>query len=295
MNSCWRCPSTKEFVKIREQGELPIYDAAAGGDPARLLKELDAKLGIAPLDNRLSGIDWLFDALHRWVAELFAAGAAQKLVNQQIGNVPLLHAAVASGNTEAVRFLIERGADLAVQDRHGDTALSKAKAKAYAKGQQNDEIVCLLRQRHAPDFEPGSDGMAATTKAASSRHKTVGQSLAHQDGMTDKPVHEDIVKSFRTLLPEVAAVLSKSEDLAKELNGEQPMSAEQAGLFTASYLAEFEPLQAIDGLKRSRTAGLHPSGVIARLHANRDNFREFGLMLEASRPDDIRRVLGSLG
>lgn len=280
----------KDFLKAREQGELPIYDAAAAGDPVKLLKELDAKLGIPPLDNRLSGIDWLFNALHRWVAEVFAAGAARRLVNQQMGNVPLLHAAVASGNTEAVRLLIERGADLAAQDRHGDTALSKAKAE----GQQNDEIVTLLRERHAPDIKLGSVGIAATTRAASSRHNTAGQMLPHQDGMTDKPVYEDTVKSFRTCLPDVASVLSGSADLAKELNGEQPMSAGQAGLFTASYLAEFEPLQAIDGLKSSRTAGPHTSGVITQLHANRDNFRNVGLTLEASRADDIHRVLGSL-
>lgn len=282
----------KDFIQIREQDELPIYDAAAAGDPAKLLKELDARLGIPPLDNRLSGIDWLFNALHRWVAEVFAAGAAKRLVNQQIGNVPLLHAAVASGNTEAVRLLIERGADLAAQDRHGDTALSKAEANAG--WQQNNAIVTLLRKRHAPGSRLGSVGIAATTKAASSKDNPAGQMLPHQDGMTDKPVYEDTVKSFRTCLPDVASVLSGSEDLAKELNGEQPMSAGQAGLFTASYLAEFEPLQAIDGLKSSRTAGPHTSGVIAQLHANGDNFRNVGLTLEASRADDIHRVLGSL-
>ncbi len=281
-----------DFIRTRQQDELPIYDAAAAGDPAELLKELDARLGIPPLDNRLSGVDWFFNALHRWIAELFAAGAAKRLVNRPMGNVPLLHAAVASGNTETVRLLIERGADLAAQDRHGDTALSKAKANAA--GQQSTEIVTMLMERHAPDRMRDSDGIAAITQAASGWRKIAEETAPHQQGMTDKPVYEDIVASFKTLLPDVASVLSRSEDLARELNGEKPMSTAQAGLFTASYLAAIEPPQTVDRGESPKVSLPQTSNVAAQLHANRDKFREVGLTLEASKADDIYRVLGSL-
>ena len=278
------------FVKARKQGELSIYDAAAAGDPADLLKELDARLGIPPIDHRLSGVDWFFNALHRWVAEVFAAGAAKRLVNQPMGNVPLLHAAVASGNTETVRLLIERGADLAARDRHGDTALSKAKAA----GQQDTEIVTMLNERHAPDRKGDPDGAAATAQAASGRRTVAGETLSHRQGMTEKPVHEDTVASFRILLPDVACALSGSEDLAKELNGGKTISTAQAGLFTASYLADFESPQTVDRQKSPAVPLPQNSNVAARLHASRDKFREVGLALEASKADDIRRVLGSL-
>lgn len=279
------------FIRARQQGELAIYDAAAAGDPTKLLKELDAWLGIPPLDNRLLGIDWFFNALHRWVAELFAAGAAKRLVNQPMGNVPLLHAAVASGNTETVRLLIERGADLTAQDRHGDTALSKARPNGA--GQQNTEIVSMLMERHAPDRKHSSDGIA-TTQAAGGRRKNSGEALPFQEGMTDKPVYEDILASFKILLPDVASLLSRSEDLARELNGEKPMSTAQAGLFTASYLAAFEPPQTVDRQERPKVSQPHTSNVAAQLHANCDKFKEVGLALEASKADDIHRVLGSL-
>ncbi|MFS0753172.1 ankyrin repeat domain-containing protein [Noviherbaspirillum sp. 1P10PC] len=281
-----------DFIRTRQQGELPIYDAAAAGNPAELLKELDARLGIPPLDNRLSGIDWFFNALHRWVAELFAAGAAKRLVNQAMGNVPLLHAAVASGNTETVRLLIERGADLAARDRHGDTALSKAGANAA--GQQNTEIVAMLMERHAPDRKRDSDGIAAITQGSSGGRKIAEETAPHQQGIMDKPVYEDIVASFKILLPDVASILSRSEDLAKELNGGKPMSTAQAGLFTASYLAAFEPPQTVDRQESLMVSLPQTNNVADQLHANSDKFREVGLALEASKSDDIYGVLGSL-
>jgi len=110
----------------------------------------------------------------------------------------------------------------------------------------------------------------------------------------DKPVYEDIVASFKILLPDVASILSRSEDLAKELNGGKPMSTAQAGLFTASYLAAFEPPQTVDRQESLMVSLPQTNNVADQLHAKSDKFREVGLALEASKSDDIYGVLGSL-
>ena len=276
-----------KFVHTREQSELSIYDAAAAGDPAKLLKELDAKLGIPPLDNSLSGVGWFFNALHRWMAELFAAGAAKTLVNQPMGNVPLLHAAVASGNTETVRLLLERGADMSALDRHDHNALSKAKAEEQHSG----EIVNLLMERHAPDRRLGSGGVAVPTQAANGRSTTAA--TAADEAKINGP-SKDAAKSFKKLLAEATSVLPQPQDLARELNGNTPMSVAQAELFTVGYMADFQPPQASDDGKRRPKRLPQSSDAVHQLQLHSESFRAEGRRLEASKETDIQHMLDRL-
>jgi hypothetical protein len=279
----------ENFVKARDRQPLhSIYDAAADGDAVRLQKELEAELGIPPLDNKLTGPAWFINMFVHWVAELFTTGAAQTLVNKEIGNLPLLHAAVISGNKETVLLLVRKGADLLAVDNDGHTALWKAKA------QRKDELVTLLEELGAADRAPVPGAALALTQAASGSRIIAGQApLRHKDRM-DRPGYGNTVASFRTLLPDVASILSDSEDLATELNGAEAMNVAQAGLFTASYLAEFEPPQAVDGQKSRGALLPRTANVVLQLQDNRETFRTEGMRLEASKADDIHRVLGTL-
>ncbi|MFL6717973.1 MAG: ankyrin repeat domain-containing protein [Burkholderiaceae bacterium] len=273
------------FVKARNGQSLQsIHDAAAAGDAARLQKELDAKLGIPPLDDNLTGTAWLFNMLHRWVAEFFTTGAAKTLVNEKMGELPLLHVAVQSGNKNTVFLLIQKGAEMSTVDSNGDTALSKARK------QNHGDIVALLERLGATDR---IDALVLT-QSGSSQRKIAGQTLPQHKDRTGEPSYSDTVASFKTLLPDVASALSNSKDLAGELNGAEAMSVEQAGLFTVSYLAEFEPPQAVDGQRSRKSPVTRPDGVLSQLQANRDSFRAEGLRLEASKAKEIRAELDSL-
>jgi ankyrin repeat protein len=271
-----------------EQYQQSIYDAAAGGDAAKLQKELDAKLGIPPLDDTLTGTAWLFNMLHRWVAELFNTGAVKTLVNASMGKLPLLHAAVESGSKEAVLLLVEKGADLSTTDAYGDTALSRARSK------ENTEIVALLEKLHAPDRAPVPGGVLALTQAGSDRRRVAGQALPRHEGMTDRPGYSNTIETFKSLLPDVASGLSGSVDLERELNGGASMSVGQVGLFTASYLAEFKLSRALNRQERRGTLTPQTNTVVSQLQANREKFRAEGMRLEASKAKDIHRVLDNL-
>jgi hypothetical protein len=271
-------------IKREQQYEYAIYDAAAAGNTAKLHKELDAKLGIPPLDNSLSGVDWFFNALHRWVAELFTSGAAKTLVNQQMGKVPLLHAAVASGDKETVLLLVKKGADLSALDRHGDTALSKA------RGQQSDEILNLLMKHHALDRTPVSGGVPAPVQVASGR---IAAAVSPADAtLVNRPGKD--AATFRMLLTEAASALPQFQDLARELNANEPMSVAQAELLAAGYMANFQPPQA-SGDGRGRLKLPSPgSNAVHQLRSNSARFRLEGVRLEAFREKDVHRLLDSM-
>lgn len=270
------------FLKSREQGGFSIYDAAAAGDPVKLLKELDAKLGIPPLDNSLTGAAWFFNALHRWVAELFAAHAAETLVNQPMGNVPLLHAAVTSGNAETVRLLLERGAKSSTLDRHGRSALSKANEL------RNREICNLLGGRHLPDRRSGSDGVAAPTYAAGERG-TIAP-IPTDETRVNGP-SENEAKSFKTLLAEATLKLPRPADLARELNANTPISLAQGELFTVGYMADFQPPRASNGAKRRLEQSTQSSDAVHQLQVQSESFRNEGARLEASKAENLHKVL----
>jgi hypothetical protein len=279
----------ENFVKARNSQSLQsIYDAAADGDAARLQKELDAKLGIPPLDEKLTGPAWLFNMLHRWMAELFTKSAAKELVNASMKELPLLHAAVESGSKETVLLLIEKGADISTSDKHGHTALSKAEDK------KNREIVALLKDLHAPDRASVPGDAPALTQAASGRRSVEGLVHRHPECTTGRPGYNDIVETFKNLLPDVASDLSRSKDLATKLNGAESMSAQQAELFSAGYLAEFVPPEAVDGQKSSRAQVSQTDDVLLQLQVNCDKFRAEGRRLEASKEEELHRGLDSL-
>lgn len=270
------------FLKSREQGGFSIYDAAAAGDPVKLLKELDAKLGIPPLDNSLTGAAWFFNALHRWVAELFAAHAAETLVNQPMGNVPLLHAAVASRNAETVRLLLERGAKSSTLDRHGRSALSKANEL------RNSEICNLLGGRYPPDRRSGSDGVAAPTHTAGER-STIAP-IPTDETWVNRP-SENEAKSFKTLLAEATLKLPQPADLARELNANTPISLAQGELFTVGYMADFQPPRASNGAKRCLEQSTQSSDAVHQLQVQSESFRNEGARLEASKAENLHKVL----
>ena len=278
-----------DFVKNRERRyELAIHDAAAAGDLAKLQKELDAKLGIPPLDNSLSGVAWFFNALHRWVMEIFSADAAKALVNQQMGNVSLLHAAVASNNAESVFLLLEKGADISALDRHGRTALMRARE------QSSNDIENLLTQRHALEGAPVPARVPLSTQAAAGRDTVAAQASPTDESAAGRSRYRDAVKTFKTLFPDIASVLLQSEDLARELNDSKPMSLAQAELFTAGYMADFQPPQALDVRKIPSELVPQGSEAVDQLSLIGERFRNGGVTLEASREMDIHRFLDSL-
>lgn len=278
-----------DFIKARErQYDLAIYDAAAAGNPAKLQKELDAMLGIPPLDNSLSGVAWFFNALHRWVVEIFSADAAKELVNRQMGNVPLLHAAVASNNAETVLLLLEKGADISAQDQQGQTALMRARE------QSSNDIEILLTQRHALEGMPVPARVPASTQAAVGRDTAAAQASPTDESAVGRSSYRSAVEDFKAYFPELASLLSQSGDLARELNDDEPMGLAQTELFIAGYMADFQLPRAFDVRKiRSErvTQSLEP---VHQLQAMSERFRNEGVGFEAFKEIAIHRVLDDL-
>lgn len=278
-----------KFVGVRQmQYKDAIYDAAAAGDAAKLQKELDAKLGIPPVDNSLSGVEWFFNALHRWVMELVSTRAAKSLVNQEMGKVPLLHAAVASGSKETVLLLIGKGADMSKADADGRTALAKARELKKA------EVIEVLLRHGAPEGCNAAGGLPATTPSASNPTRHVACVSERQESAASFPSSDDTMQLFNKLMPDVAASLSNSTLLEKELNNGKGLNTAQRGLLAAGYLAQFVPPSVHDVSHPRQESLTEVDKVAVQLQQHAVEFIACGERIEASRAKDIHRVLDNL-
>jgi uncharacterized protein len=113
--------------------EPNVFEAAAFGREERLEELLEGDPGLA----RAFSVDG-FTALH--LAAFFGRAEAVRLLldvgadpnavgtSEQIGPVQPLHSAAASGRVEGVRLLLERGADVNARQGGGFTALHAAAA-----------------------------------------------------------------------------------------------------------------------------------------------------------------------
>jgi len=116
-------------IESRGPGDAtPLHEAAAGGatETARLLLERGANV------HALAVRGWttIHSALERGSTELLAlligeAGAASVNTPATEGDTPL-HLAAACGNFEAVRYLLEQGAEIDARNSYGATPLVRA-------------------------------------------------------------------------------------------------------------------------------------------------------------------------
>lgn len=165
--------------------QLDIYEAASVGDGARVAQLLAEEPSLANAPNA-DGFTPLglaaFFGRPAAVAALLAGGAQVNLVSQS--NVPYvpsntaLHAAIAGGaNIEAVRLLLEAGADLSIRDSNGHLPLH------VAAFHTNPDLIDLLIERKAEVGAAAADGRTALAIARSRGNESVAQRLrAHGAG-----------------------------------------------------------------------------------------------------------------
>ena len=141
-------------------GPLDVWEAAALGDDGRLVELLDADPDLATAEAG-DGFAPLalaaFFGRRACVAALLARGAdvAQRAANPL--QVQPLHAAVAAGDVEIVRALLEAGADVDARQQAGVTPLMGAAAIGSV------ELVRLLLEAGA---DPALEDDAGHTAAA---------------------------------------------------------------------------------------------------------------------------------
>jgi ankyrin repeat protein len=137
--------------------EPNVFEAAAFGRDERLAELLESEPGLA---RAVSGDG--FTALH--LAAFFGHPEAVRLLlergadpnavatSEQIGPVQPLHSAAAAGGLDSVRLLLEHGADVSARQREGFTALHAAAANGDA------ELARLLLARGADASAKTDDG-----------------------------------------------------------------------------------------------------------------------------------------
>lgn len=284
----------REFQQNRTKAYAPyqqaIYDAAAEGDVCSLQTALDAQLGIPPLDDNLTGPAWLFNILHRWVAGLFAKSAATALVNKKMGELPLLHAAVASGKKDVVLLLIEKGVDMSALDQQGQTALAKARALNQV------ELITILLDCGAPDFSNTGSGFLQPTAAADARYGNVHTAVVHQhrENVVSPSNSRDLMQLFRKLMPDVESSLSPTGLLQEKLNNGKDFSNSQRPLLVAGYMADFVPPRDPDAAHRKQASAAEADSVAQQLRRHADDFISRGVSLQNSIAEDIYRVLDNI-
>jgi ankyrin repeat protein len=153
---------------------LDVFDAAALGPPERLVTLLDED----PEAVRCMSADG-FGALHlaaffaqpEQARALIARGADVALVAQNGSELRPLNSAVAGGDLEIVRALLDAGAGVDAPQVGGITPLMGAAATG------NEALVQLLLERGADPSRSGSQGTAAEI-ALERGHPELAQRLA---------------------------------------------------------------------------------------------------------------------
>lgn len=157
-----------------DQAGYNLINAVKDGD--RLLTGLFLESGLSPriCDNR--GVPLICLAARRGyqsvIQALLAAGADINQVSEDRGNTPLMDAA-AAGHCEVVRYLADRGAELEIRSRNGQTAL------LLAVGNRKVKTAKELLARGADPSVADNLGMTAVQYARLFREESL---LALIDG-----------------------------------------------------------------------------------------------------------------
>lgn len=271
--------------KVVQPYRQKIYEAALTGSAHDLQNALDSALGLPPLDDSLTGTDWILNRLHRWFMETLKIGDTKQLVNEQIANMPLLHAAVKSGDAEKVRLLIEKGARLSSKDKNDHTALWRAKED------RNQALVSLLE----------GYGAEGTTHRPCTYWRPERKPIGQESFAVGFPTFhtasalrmswQDTAQLFSELLPDVASSFSNFKLLQANLNTGVPLSSAQAELLTAGYLAEFEPEQTLKGTKSSRVSASEMEDLADELERSQVLFQFQGKKCEHEKAAAIQLAL----
>lgn len=161
-------------VLVELGAPLDVFEAAALGDEAALVRELDADPalvygvsgdGFSPL-----GLAAFFG--HAGVAEaLLSRGADVNAVSRNAMGVQPLHSAVAGGHGGLARALVMAGADVNATQQGGFTPLMAAAQNGDAG------LVLFLRQRGADADAITADGRRAADFAREEGHAVLADSL----------------------------------------------------------------------------------------------------------------------
>ncbi len=153
---------------------LTIWEAAALGADERLcalLREQPALVNAyAPDGFTALGLAAFF-APAATVAHLLAAGADVGVAARNPMQVQALHAAVASRNADAVRLLLEAGADVNGRQQAGYTPVMGA------AGAGRDDLVDLLLAHGADPSLVSEDGKTAVSMARDHGHEVLAARL----------------------------------------------------------------------------------------------------------------------
>jgi ankyrin repeat protein len=163
-----------EAVRLAEAAEVTIWEAAALGDDERVADLVRADPALV---NAWSTDGWTplalaaFFAPAETVRVLLDAGGDVAAVARNTMLVQPLHAAVAARNVEAVRLLLERGADPNARQQVGYTPLMGA------AGSGIDELVSLLLARGADPSAVSEEGKTAVSIAREQGHSALADRL----------------------------------------------------------------------------------------------------------------------
>ena len=135
----------KELLKAAENGDIVALEKALtdGANPNATDEEGETALQHAAAANSVECVEALLKAK----ANINMAAAPDKIT-------PLMQAAY-SGNTDVVKVLLEKEADISLTDSKGKTALDYAKNGEFG---EDSEIVKMLSGDHTEEEEDGDTG-----------------------------------------------------------------------------------------------------------------------------------------
>ena len=199
------------------RGTTPLMMAAAYGnlDSMTLLLDAGAKVNAA---NEFGATALLWSAADQAKVQLLLANGADVNTKSKLGRSPLLIAAGINGNSNAVRMLLEKGANPTVADNNGTTPLLLAATAG------DTASIRLLLAAKAPADQADKGGTTPLLNAATNGNiEAVKALLAHQPNVNAVSVSTTPSKvkngtiALDRFTPLIAASAYGSPDLIKLL------------------------------------------------------------------------------